>query len=107
MERTMPPISVIRQKVLAAFHELGAGDGDCSEVVLINDGHFVGRRFCLSGFEGVWLAGESHLSIINEAGELIDTLPLERADVPAEESSVNEMASTDIPCSYRSPSIRA
>lgn len=87
MEFTTSLTSVVRQKVLAAFQGLGAGDGECSEVVLIKDRHFVGRRFCLGGFEGVWLAGDGHISIFNEAGELIDTQPLEEAVVPLKKAA--------------------
>ena len=82
MEHITPPVSVVRQKVLAVFQELDAGDGDCTESILIKDRHFVGRRFCLGGFEAIWLAGESHVSIFDEAGELIDTQPVEEAEVP-------------------------
>lgn len=87
MECTTPPISVVRQKVLAAFQELGAGDGECSESILIKDRHFVGRRFCLGGFEGVWLADESHISIFNEASELIDTQTVEEAVWPLKKAA--------------------
>ena len=87
MEHTSPPISVVRQKALTTFQELGAGDGECSEVVLIKDRHFVGRRFCLGGFEAIWMAGESDISIFNEAGELIDKQPLEEAVVPLKKAA--------------------
>jgi hypothetical protein len=87
MENATPPISVVRQKVLAAFREVGAGDGDCSESILLKGRHFIGRRFCLGGFEAVWMAGEGHISIFDEAGELIDTRPLEEADVPLKKAA--------------------
>ena len=87
MEPTTPPISVVRQKVLAAFQELGAGDGNCSEIVLIKDGHFVGRRFRLGGFQGVWMAGERHFNIFDKAGDLIDTQVLEEAVVPMKKAA--------------------
>lgn len=77
MDHQEPPISVVRQKVLAAFQAMGAGDGGCAETILIKDGHFVGRRFCLGGLRAVWMAGENHISIFNEAGEQIETRPLE------------------------------
>lgn len=87
MEHPEPPISVVRQKVLAAFGELGAGDGDCTESILIKDRHFVGRRFCLGGFEAIWTAGESEISIFNEVGELIDTQPIEEVVVPMKKAA--------------------
>lgn len=87
MDHTTPPLSLIRQKVLTAFQELGAGDGDCCEIVLIKDGHFVGRRFRLGGFEAIWLADESHVSIFDEAGELIDTQALEEAVMPLKKAA--------------------
>ena len=87
MEQPGLPISVVRQKVLAAFREHGAGDGECSESILISAGHFVGRRFCLGGFEAIWLAAESHISIFNDAGELIDTQPVEEAVVPMKKAA--------------------
>ena len=87
MEHITPPVSVVRRTVLAAFGELGAGDGDCTESILIKDRHFVGRRFCLGGFEAIWMAGESHISIFNEAGDLIDTRPVEDADMPLKKAA--------------------
>ncbi|MGH7135421.1 MAG: hypothetical protein ACREHD_06750 [Pirellulales bacterium] len=78
----IPELSVVRQQVLVAFCELGAGDGNCSEVVLIKDRHVTGRRFCLGGIQAVWLAGDDHLSIFSEAGELIASQRLEVSDVP-------------------------
>lgn len=77
MERAAAPLSVVRQKALAKLRAIGAGDGDGCETILIKDRLFVGRRFCLGGFEAVWLAGEGDVSIFNEVGELIDTQPLE------------------------------
>jgi hypothetical protein len=82
-----PPLSAVRQKVLEAFQAMGAGDGECAETILIKDRLFVGRRFCLGGFEAVWLAGEGHISIFNEAGVLIDTQPLTEADLPLKKAA--------------------
>jgi hypothetical protein len=81
MEQPEPPISVVRQKVLTAFQAMGAGDGGCTETVLIKDGLFAGRRFRQGGFEAVWVAGEPHINVVNEAGELIGSESLEEADV--------------------------
>lgn len=67
--------------------ELGAGEGESSEVVLIKDRHLVGRRFCLGGFEGVWLVGDGYISIFGETGELIDTQPLEELVVPVRKAA--------------------
>ena len=82
MDQPEPPLSVVRQKVSAAFRELAAGDGECAETILIKDRHFVGRRFCLGGFEVVWLAGEVRISIFDEAGQMIDAQSLEEAEMP-------------------------
>jgi len=87
MECTTPPISVVRNKVLAVFQELGAGDGDCCESILITDRHFVGRRFCLGGFEAVWMVDEGHINVFNEAGKLIDTQPLEEIVMPLKKAA--------------------
>ena len=87
MEHITPPVSVVRQKVLAAFQELCAGEGNCCESVLIKDRHFVGHRFCLGGFMAVWMAGERHFSIFNEAGDLIESQSLEEADVPLKKAA--------------------
>ena len=77
MEQPATLISVVRQKVRAALHAMGAGDGECAETILIKDGHFVGRRFCLGGFEAVWIVGENQFSIFGERGEVIVTQSLE------------------------------
>ena len=112
METPSPPVSAVRQKVLAAFQQLNAGGGECSEVVLIKDRHFVGRRFRQGGFEAIWMADEGHISIFNEAGELIDTQPLEEAAGAAEEGGVIARSSTGkareetsrfSPCSHDTP----
>jgi hypothetical protein len=81
MEQREPLISVVRQRVLAAFQAMGAGEGCCSESILVKDGLVVGRRFRLGGLNAVWLAEERHISIFNEAGVLIETLPLDNVDV--------------------------
>jgi hypothetical protein len=81
MEHPEPPISVVRQKVLAAFRAMGAADGGCSETILIKDRHVVGRRFRQGGFEAVWVAGEHSISIFNKAGDLIEMQSLDDAVV--------------------------
>ncbi|HVX15914.1 MAG TPA: hypothetical protein VHC22_32320 [Pirellulales bacterium] len=68
-----PSLSVVRRKVLEAFEAMGLADGHCSEKTLLDDGYVVGRRFCQGGLQAVWLAGEGHIGIFNEAGELIET----------------------------------
>ena len=72
MEHPEPPISVVRQKVLAAFRAMGAADGGCSETILIKDRHFVGQRFRQCGFVALWMAGERFISLFDEAGKLIE-----------------------------------
>lgn len=81
MENSNPPISVVRQKVLAAFRALGAGNGECRETVLVKDRFVVGRRFCRGGFEAVWVVAEREIRILNENGERVELLPLEDSDI--------------------------
>jgi hypothetical protein len=81
IEHQEPPISVVRQKVLAVFREMGVGDGGCTEAVLIKDGLFTGRRFRLGGFVAMWLVGECHISVFNEEGDMIASQPLDDAEL--------------------------
>lgn len=77
MENVAPSTSSIRQEILAALRALGAGDGDCAEVVLVKDRFVHGRKFCLDGWQAIWIAGEGHFSVFNKAGGLIAKHPLE------------------------------
>ncbi|HEX7377941.1 MAG TPA: hypothetical protein VF278_12550 [Pirellulales bacterium] len=81
MENVAPSTSSIRQVVLAALRALGAGDGDCAEVVLVKDRLFHGRRFCLGGWQAIWIAGEGHFSVFNAAGRLVAKHPLEETTI--------------------------
>lgn len=87
MEHVEPSIAVVREKALAALRALGADGLDCMETILIEDRHFVGRRFRLGGFEAVWLAGQRQISIFSDDGELIEVQPLDDAAVPLKKAA--------------------
>lgn len=87
MQHIEPPITVVREKALAALRALGAGDGDCMETILIKDRFFVGRRFRLGGFEAVWLAGEREMQIFSDDGQLIDVQPLDDEAAPLKKAA--------------------
>jgi hypothetical protein len=79
MQQTDPPLSIVRQKVLDALQAMGASESACSETALLDAGYVVGRRFCQGGFQAVWLTGDAHIQVFNEAGQLIATWLLDVA----------------------------
>jgi hypothetical protein len=87
MQQPGPPLSVVRQKVIGVFQRIGCGNGECAEKILLDSGYVAGRRFCQGSFQAVWLAGEIHISIFNEVGELIETKPLDEAEIPLKKAA--------------------
>ncbi|HWB10538.1 MAG TPA: hypothetical protein VG826_15015 [Pirellulales bacterium] len=80
-------LSVVREKVLDAFQAMGAGDSTCSEMVMLDDGYVVGRKFCSGRLQAVWLLGETRIRIFNEVGDLLDTQSLDPAEAPVRKAA--------------------
>ena len=57
---------MIRQAVfqLAALQEFGAGNGDCSESILVKDRICIGRRICLGRFEAIWISAQPAIQCV-------------------------------------------
>lgn len=72
---TMYDNASIRQIVIDAASELGVSDAVISKtVILVRDGHYVGRSFLFDGIQAVWLIDEDVICFRADDGSLLKTV---------------------------------
>ncbi len=64
------PLDQVRNSISQALRDLGAGNGEPTESILIREGLYCGRRFRCDGFEAVWFIEENEVKVYDSSGAL-------------------------------------
>ena len=68
----IPNADSIRDFIVGRLAELGIPDpGPCSEIVLINDGFFLGRRFEFETVQAVWFSEADEVKFYSADGKFL------------------------------------
>jgi hypothetical protein len=69
----------VRNLVTQTFAQLGAGDEELRETILIRDGNYCGRRFESARGVAVWFVEESQIKLYSADGSLVRVMEAQAA----------------------------
>jgi hypothetical protein len=73
---------VARERARAALAELGSGNREtCQEIVLVRGGFCVGRRFLFETAEAVWIEAEARIDLYDREGRPLRTVFAEGEEI--------------------------
>jgi len=77
------PVESLRQYIHTNFERLGAYQAEVRETILVQNGHYCGRRFSCGDFLAVWFVEENEVKFYDAQGHVLETACLESIDLNA------------------------
>lgn len=73
----------VRDLVHSELGQLGMGEEEPHETILLANGHYAGRRFEAACGTAIWFLEEGQLKVYGENGQMVKTIRLHAHSAPA------------------------